>query len=167
MTKREAERWANVVRVLTGEGYGISRDDIEALRRIEMTLHRWSERECNGEVVTYDDGRAWCVQVRTHTWSSTITPIPNREAGALRRLSAIMARYPHLLAYHQTDPRGCALYVYEKARLSKLWNRSGCREEVCTCHDQTSKPYECSSCGCRPQSDADCCYSSVGVAICR
>ena len=165
MTKREAERWANVVRVLTGEGYGISRDDIEALRRIEMTLHRWSERECNGEVEVDYDGKAWrCSHVASNDHRYRI---PNREAGALRRLSSIMARYPHLRAYHQTDPRGCALYVYEKARLSKLWHRSGCREEVCTCHDQTSKPYECSSCGCRPQSDADCCYSSVGVAICR
>ncbi len=165
MTKREAERWANVVRVLTGEGYGISRDDIEALRRIEMTLHRWGERECNGEVEVDDDGKAWRCHhsaANDHRYRTA-----NREAGALRRLSSIMARYPHLRAYHQTDPRGCALYVYEKARLSKLWNRHGCREEVCTCHDQTSKPYECSSCGCRPQSDADCCYSSVGVAICR
>ena len=110
MTKREAERWANVVRVLTGEGYGISRDDIEALRRIEMTLHRWSERECNGEVETDDAGRAWrCSHVAANDHRYRI---PNREAGALRRLWGILDRYPRLSYYHQGDPRGCALYIY-------------------------------------------------------
>ena len=140
MTKREAERWANVVRVLTGEGYGISRDDIEALRRIEMTLHRWSERECNGEVEVDDDGKASAVLsiafgLRSFTDRITRYRIPNREAGALRRLSSIMARYPHLRAYHQTDPRGCALYVYRSEVMGKR--------------------------------DPDSCYSSAGVAICR
>lgn len=117
MTKREAERWANVVRVLSGEGYGISRDDLEALRRVEMTLHRWAERECNGEVDVDEDGKAWNVAIEGH-FGGTLTPTrwrtANREAGALRRLAAIMARYPHLRAYHQGDPRGCALYVYRK-----------------------------------------------------
>lgn len=116
MTKREAERWANVVRVLSGEGYGISRDDIEALRRIEMTLHRWAERECDSEVEVDEAGKAWRVwyNVPTSGANRCRASIPNREAGALRRLSAIMARYPHLRAYHQTDPRGCALHIYRK-----------------------------------------------------
>lgn len=42
---------------------------------------------------------------------TTRTPIADREAGAKRRLARIMARYPHLTAYVQTDPRGCALYI--------------------------------------------------------
>lgn len=29
---------------------GISLDDAVALRRISMTLHRWHEAECNGEI---------------------------------------------------------------------------------------------------------------------
>lgn len=37
--------------------------------------------------------------------------IPDREAGALKRLAKIMASRPHLLAYHQGDPRGCSLYI--------------------------------------------------------
>lgn len=41
---------------------------------------------------------------RTHT-------VPDREAGALKRLAKIMARYPSLQSYVQTDPRGCALYI--------------------------------------------------------
>lgn len=35
----------------------------------------------------------------------------DREAGALKRLVKIMARYPALSYYVQTDPRGCALYI--------------------------------------------------------
>ena len=38
-------------------------------------------------------------------------PTPDRETGALKRLSVIMARYPHLTHYIQGDPRGCALYI--------------------------------------------------------
>ena len=31
------------------------------------------------------------------------------------------------------------------------WDRSGCVESVCTCHDETITPaYKCSNCGCQP-----------------
>jgi beta-glucosidase/6-phospho-beta-glucosidase/beta-galactosidase len=29
------------------------------------------------------------------------------------------------------------------------WDRSGCMERMCTCHDETAEPYSCSGCGCR------------------
>ena len=166
MTKREAESWANVVRVLSGEGYGISRDDIEALRKIEMTLHRWAERECNGEVETDEDGKAYAAFDSVGSQALATRRryrVPNREAGALRRLAAIMARYPHLRAYHQTDPRGCALYVYRADRVPS----EGCSSSVCFCHDPTGRLGKaCSHCGCAPVS-IDSCYSSIGVAVCR
>lgn len=41
----------------------------------------------------------------------THTALPDREAGARKRLARIMARYPQLQAYVQGDPRGCALYI--------------------------------------------------------
>lgn len=37
--------------------------------------------------------------------------IPDRERGALKRLNAIMAQYPALRYYLQTDPRGGTLYL--------------------------------------------------------
>jgi len=43
--------------------------------------------------------------------------IADREAGALKRLNKIMAAHPDWLAYHQGDPRGCALYIIQKERL--------------------------------------------------
>ncbi len=90
---------------------GVSSEDADALRRVSMTLHRWHERDCG-------DGNG-CIERDEATgkpfWSSSHVPyrcaIPDREAGALKRLGAIMARYPNLRAHIQGDPRGCALYI--------------------------------------------------------
>lgn len=92
---------------------GISREDSEALRRISMTLHRWHEMECGTEygAVERDEetGRPYWYDSRTGRRSPR--PIADRERGALRRLGAIMSRYPSLGYYVQGDPRGCALYI--------------------------------------------------------
>jgi ribosomal protein L37E len=37
--------------------------------------------------------------------------VPDRETGAIKRLNAIMAQYPALRYYLQTDPRGGTLYL--------------------------------------------------------
>lgn len=103
---------------------GIELGDCWALRRISMTLHRWHELECG-------DGNDWCswaierdeatdrpfmVQHRHKDAESESSrwPIPDREKGAMRRLDAIMARYPNLVPYVQGDPRGASLYVLTK-----------------------------------------------------
>jgi hypothetical protein len=137
MTKREAERYAYLSRAM--ETLGISREDFAQLLRIEKTLRRWAERECN-EDIEYDEASGKTF-VTWHTYGSGTAikhRIANRERGALKRLGAIMARYPKLAAYHQSDPRGCALYVYER---SALYDNG-------------------------PKRDIDSCYSSVGVAVC-
>lgn len=93
---------------------GFTYEETETLRRAEMTLHRWAERECNGEVEIDDDGKAYSAfgSLRARY------RVPNREAGARHRvantLAARNARHDvgdALSAYFQTDPRGCALYV--------------------------------------------------------
>ena len=97
------------------ERLGITDADADALRRIEMTLQRWAERECG-------DGSG-CIERDEKTgkpfWRSAMsgraTAIADREKGALRRLGLIMARYPELVAYHQGDCRGCMLYVLRKS----------------------------------------------------
>lgn len=43
--------------------------------------------------------------------SATRTRIPDRETGAKKRLEKILARYPGLTPYIQTDPRGASLYL--------------------------------------------------------
>lgn len=90
---------------------GITSDDAWALRRISMTLHRWHELECgidNGGVERDETtGRTYFY----NAMSSRRYPTPDRETGALKRLGAIMGRYPALGYYVQGDPRGAALYI--------------------------------------------------------
>ena len=97
---------------------GISLDDAMALRRIAMTLHRWSEMKC-GDGNNYS---SWCIvrdeetdkpylEIHPHTGKSYRQPIPDRERGAQKRLAKIMARYPELRSYVQGDPRGAPLYI--------------------------------------------------------
>lgn len=97
---------------------GISLDDAYALRRIAMTLHRWSELECGNSdnwkswaIVRDDDTDRPFIEVHPHDGKSYREPIADRERGAQKRLTAIMARYPTLQAYIQGDPRGAPLYI--------------------------------------------------------
>jgi len=100
---------ANVLQQL--DHLGITNNDADALRRISMALHRWYELECGTERggVERDEQTGKCTWYNSHT--GTRTPTADRETGALKRLAAIMAKYPTLRAYVQTDPRGCALYI--------------------------------------------------------
>jgi len=104
---------------------GFSFDECVSLRRIEMTLQRWGEQECGDS----NDFCSWAIE-RDETTNkpyrvtyphdsnkSRRTPIPDREQGALKRLQKIMASHPDFVAYHQTDCRGCNLYIIAKADL--------------------------------------------------
>ena len=93
---------------------GISEADAIALRRISMTLQRWYELECGdgyGFIQRDEEtGKPRYINTRyDHTRRGYF--IPDREGGALKRLAVIMARYPGLEAYIQSDPRGAALYI--------------------------------------------------------
>ena len=109
MNKYERETQARMFATL--QSLGVAQPDAEALRRISMTLHRWHEYECG-----IDNG---CIERDETTnkpfWRSSFTgrrhPMQDRETGALKRLHAIMARYPNLKPYVQGDPRGAALYI--------------------------------------------------------
>lgn len=103
------------------ENLGIESDDALALRRIAMTLTRWYELECGDG----NDYASWGIErdettgkpymvTRPYTGKSRRSPIADREKGALKRLNSIMAKYPELAAYVQTDPRGHSLYIYRK-----------------------------------------------------
>ncbi len=102
---------------------GISQEDADSLRRIELTLHRWSERECNGEIERNEESGK--VVAHHPFWlngnmrEDAPCSVPDRETGALKRLEKIMSKYPDLWSYYQGDPRGCALYVGRKSDLQK------------------------------------------------
>lgn len=88
------------------------------LRRAQMTLRRWAELECGdgrghierdeqtGKPFYYNDS-AHYVQAND---PRRVSSIPDREAGALARVAEV-CKAAGLHFYHQTDPRGCALYV--------------------------------------------------------
>lgn len=52
--------------------------------------------------------------------SVSYTALPDRERGALKRLKAVMARYPDFQAYVQGDPRGAALYIIRSSDIPAL-----------------------------------------------
>ncbi len=107
---------------------GFTYDEAASMRRIEMTLRRWSEAECNGEIERDETtgkpervSQAWIngYSSKRHAW-----PIAGREAGALKRLAAIVSARnvravdgSNVLPYNQTDPRGCALYLVKASDL--------------------------------------------------
>jgi hypothetical protein len=95
---------------------GITFDDAHALRRISMTLHRWHEIECgdNSGCVKRDEttGKPYYVCQTSIVLPPKRFPIADREAGALKRLAKIIAKYPNLQPYVQGDSRrGAALYI--------------------------------------------------------
>jgi hypothetical protein len=105
--------------IKTLQTLGIDYDDAKALRRISMTLRRWYELECGtdaghiernektGKPMFYNARSRYLQANDPRAWSI----IPDREKGALKRLGNIMAKYPDLKPYLQTDPRGAALYI--------------------------------------------------------
>ena len=96
-------------------GISLNFDDANTLRRAEIALGRWGEQECG-------DGSNWYIQrdettgipYRHYCGDSPREPRPyriaDREAGALRRIAEVCKRNG-LHYFHQTDPRGCSLYV--------------------------------------------------------
>lgn len=128
-TKREFERRAHLARTL--QELGFTAVEVESLRRISNTLRQWHELECGtGEgqwtrSVERDENGEGKPFLRAQGptaagYSDRRYPIPDREAGAKRRLADILARRngadrkslkASLSAYIQTDPRGAALYI--------------------------------------------------------
>lgn len=123
------------------QSLGFTYDEAASLRRIEMTLRRWSELECGtdrGHIEREggtDDGRPM-LHRQGHAMSGGLWyqpkpyPIADREAGARRRLAAIVkARnlresptefmqanaQDWVIPYVQGDPRGASLYLLKRS----------------------------------------------------
>jgi len=108
---------------------GIESEDLQPLRRISMTLHRWFELECGTgndrvtESVERDeetDKPFRRVQYMGATgWIDKRYPIADKEKGAIKRLDVLRAKYPAFVFYVQSDPRGCALYAVPVASIGE------------------------------------------------
>ena len=156
MNRKEAMRQNHQSDVL--ESLGFTAEEAESLRRISMTLRRWFELECGDS----NDFKSWAIErdettdkpymvEHMHVPASSNpfgysnngtykTAIPDREAGARKRLAKILSArnarrdttatetrtfkggfsydhttsahgMPDVSAYIQTDPRGAALYI--------------------------------------------------------
>lgn len=90
---------------------------------IERKLHKWAEDECNGRIQWEEDPCTGEDAPRLYgqdRWGAYTVPysgfIPNREARYIKEAQQIAAQCGGLI-YHQTDPRGCALYFYRESDL--------------------------------------------------
>ena len=106
----------------TTEQTRIPSAQFERLCSIQRRLHRWAEDECNGRIQWEGENEDQPRRYHLDRWGSyTIrgAEILNSEARWLKQAQTIAAQCGGLI-YHQTDPRGCALYFY---RLSDIEGR--------------------------------------------
>lgn len=121
MNKRQAANYINLCNRLYA--LGLLAHEIDQLLRIQRTLHRWAELECgdeHGNAIERDEitGKPFRTFERITGLPRGRYPVADRKQGALRRLAGLLASHPDLAAYHQSDPRGCALYIVRKADLA-------------------------------------------------
>lgn len=116
-TKREYQKRAHTYAAL--QALGFTYDECEAMRRISMTLRRWHEAECNGDIQR-DDATGQCFRQYGGGAGPFLTvKTADKETAARKRLHAIVKRVNvqragkvgKLASYIQGDPRGAALYI--------------------------------------------------------
>jgi hypothetical protein len=100
---------------------GFSHAETEALLKAERALTRFAELECgtsdaNRSVHVFRDEETgkpfYRVEYRVgNEWKERVQPKRDTEKAALAKVEAIMSGKTGFRAYHQTDPRGCALYI--------------------------------------------------------
>lgn len=87
---------------------GITPAEVDALLRCERALSLFGERECNGEIERDEEtGRVYHISRYNYKRCGRAR---DTETAALQRATAIASTHG-LTVYHQTDPRGCALYI--------------------------------------------------------
>lgn len=94
------------------------------LRRAERTLSRWGELLCGDgrHYVSRDEKTGKC---RMHWYGGgprESWPVADRETGALRRVAELCGQLG-LHFFHQTDPRGCMLYVAAEPLTEQTYHR--------------------------------------------
>ena len=107
-------------RIFTRTNVSLSFEDANTLRRAEIALSRWGELECGDG----NDHMSWSIErddktgvpyrcIYPHKGDMRRYRIADKEAGALRRIAEVCKRNG-LHFFHQTDPRGCSLYVHNE-----------------------------------------------------
>jgi len=118
MQQTKKQQTARFFTLMTENGF--TYDETTALLKAERALRKWGELACgtgvgNRSVHVFRDesGKPFYRVQYFHAgkWRESIQPKRDTEKLALAKVDAIMANKPGFRAYHQTDPRGCALYV--------------------------------------------------------
>lgn len=120
------ERSEVLCKDLARRGIVLTVEQARILRRASHVLHRWAEREC-GESGPFsssclerdDDGIPWHVTYFHSSAKASRIKVPDLENTALSRVGEICQKVG-LIFYHQTDPRGVALYVGREEWLGGL-----------------------------------------------
>jgi len=102
---------------LARRGVTLSFADAETLRRAQCVLRGTAEAMCGTSGPTFSrvlerdpqTGKPFLAYY-FHDGRTVRFLVPDREKGSLRRVADVCERNG-LIYYHQTDPRGCALYV--------------------------------------------------------
>ena len=117
LNSRETEQWLRRFSSAAGK-FGIRREDYQALCLAEHQMQRWYERECNGEIERDEPTDRWPLG-RPSRWVETDRErwcagyVRDTEAALMRNVRSLLAPYRPVILHHwQTDPRGCALYIY-------------------------------------------------------
>ena len=124
--------------------YGLTLEAWASLVRIQKRLHKCGEDHCNGLIQFDDDDNTWYWYRAGRYGSPTIRSHEMRNPPeAMERKAQEIAEPFGLHVYHQEDPRGCALYIYDPEELSRLIAK----------HSHQS------------WYGIDCCYSMIGTAL--
>jgi hypothetical protein len=118
MKKTKLEKMTGFLNFMSKNGF--THGETFQLLKAERALRKWGELECgtgdgNRSVHVFRDksGKPFYRVQYFHAgqWRESIQPKRDTEKAALAKVDAIMARKTGFRAYHQTDPRGCALYI--------------------------------------------------------
>lgn len=95
-------------------------DDVTTLRRYASRLSRWDELQCgasDGHVEYNEQLGYWerysAGEVVNGEYVKTKKRTPNVGEGAYRAITEVCKRYD-IHWYHQSDPRGCAVYISDE-----------------------------------------------------
>jgi hypothetical protein len=85
-----------------------------SLKRLAKIIHKWNEDECNGAIQWHGDNGETPKRYFQDRYGCYTIPGPtiqDKEKQSLESARKIAAKHG-LSVYHQPDPRGCSLYVY-------------------------------------------------------
>jgi len=102
-----------------------------SLKRLAKIIHKWNVDECNGAIQWHGDSKETPKRYFQDRYGYFTIPGPtiqDKERQSIESARKIAARHG-LSIYHQTDPRGIALYVYNaadsKGRIDELYSSIG------------------------------------------